>query len=339
MGLKQLKTEHKFLNLTLADILTRFDPSKTKKYTQFLVKQVVERCNRIKREEYLSDGTKFDFIKDIFVTGGTEDVLTLDILSQTIGLDRIKTFHSFCELMEKGLVIEKDITKYDSWEMVSFAEYEALNRERINAAKKDIIKVYEDDTYLVLKPLTHLASIAYGYQTKWCTAMTNESEYFYRYSKNGILIYCINKKDNTRFAFYRRLDREFDENGETIFEVWNAEDKRVDSFQTRIPYEILRIVSMETDTSNQTNVPNYKHFGENELVIMSNKGFNVFEGEGQDEKITELPMMVDGMAPLVQPDYAHPQPIGVGFRVEPTRPLLIPIRGGRPIEIQEDELP
>ena len=40
MGIKKLKKENEILNLTLADMLSSFDTSKTKKYSQFISYQI-----------------------------------------------------------------------------------------------------------------------------------------------------------------------------------------------------------------------------------------------------------------------------------------------------------
>ena len=61
-------------------------------------------------------------------------------------------------------------------------------------AKKDSIKLYEDDNILVVKPLTHKASCYYGSGTKWCTTMSGTPSYFEDYSRRGNLYYIILKK-------------------------------------------------------------------------------------------------------------------------------------------------
>lgn len=61
-------------------------------------------------------------------------------------------------------------------------------------AKKDSIKLYEDDNILVVKPLTHKASCYYGSGTKWCTTMAGSPTYFNEYSRKGNLYYIILKK-------------------------------------------------------------------------------------------------------------------------------------------------
>jgi len=65
----------------------------------------------------------------------------------------------------------------------------------------------ENDSYILLRPLTHKASVKYGAQTKWCTAGKNASTLFNNYIKKGYLVYLISKnvmqnKDYQKVAFY-----------------------------------------------------------------------------------------------------------------------------------------
>ena len=59
---------------------------------------------------------------------------------------------------------------------------------------KQTHKLYEDNEWLVIKPMSYQASLKYGASTKWCTVSNDSSEYYFKYSKRGILIYSINKK-------------------------------------------------------------------------------------------------------------------------------------------------
>lgn len=68
--------------------------------------------------------------------------------------------------------------------------------------KTQIDKIYEDDTYLVLIPRSYEASQLYGYGTRWCTTMKS---YYNSYTKNGILIYMINKKTGRKFGLPIRI--------------------------------------------------------------------------------------------------------------------------------------
>jgi hypothetical protein len=106
----------------------------------------------------------------------------------------------------------------------------------LKKSRKEISVVYEDDEIMMLKPLSFEASLKYGAGTKWCTAMKNEPEYFYRYSKNGILIYLINKKTGRKFGCH---SERFDNNR---VQIYNEIDQVIDSFHMGLPYEKLTIL-------------------------------------------------------------------------------------------------
>lgn len=303
MGIKKLKSEHKFLNMTIADVLAKADPSKTKKYTQFLTRMLENQCNnQLSESKYIkkirNQVSPFD---DLVNPNSVENLITRALLVDCFFNERkMDDFISFCELMDKGLVEENDISKYDSWDMLEEEYFKAKNRDIFNKSKKDILKIYEDERYLVLKPLTYLASVAYGYQTKWCTTMVNDSGYFYNHSK-GILIYVIDKIDNKKVAFHKSIPQPYDfidSSEETIFNVWNAEDKRIDSFQSGLPFGLLKIISMEMDTTIETNIPNYKLFSEEELKAMRNAGYLVEPDLESKEVSDEYPAPI-GLRPRV----------------------------------------
>ena len=168
--------------------------------------------------------------------------------------------------MEKGVISEKDISKYDSWEMLETQLFEAKNRELFKRSKKEIHKIFEDDNYMIFKPLTYASSCSYGYQTKWCTAMVNDPGYFYNHSR-GILIYLIDKKQNKKFAFYKHFPQRYeisDDYEQYVFKTYNQEDKQIDTIQTGLPMNILQIILMECDLKSPTTIPNYKLFSEDE---------------------------------------------------------------------------
>ena len=70
-------------------------------------------------------------------------------------------------------------------------------------ARKEVEKIYDSDTVLIVKPKTHTASCYYGAGTKWCTTMKNNTSYFDNYTKNANLYYIIVKKKNVSDRFYK----------------------------------------------------------------------------------------------------------------------------------------
>lgn len=273
MGIKKLKKENEILNLNLANMLERFDTSKTKKYSQFLVKMLNKQIENWQAEQdsfkpltqsgeiYISPTER------IVPNNSYENMLSrLFFCDFIFSWNKMERFVEFTELMERGLINEKDISKYDSWDMLEENLFEAKNRELFKKAKKEIHKIFEDDNYMIFKPLTYAASCSYGYQTKWCTAMVNDPAYFYNHSR-GILIYLIDKKQNKKFAFYKHFPQRYemsDDHQDYAFKTFNQEDKQIDTIQTGLPMNILQIILMECDLKSPTTVPNYKLFSEDE---------------------------------------------------------------------------
>jgi hypothetical protein len=312
MGIKKLKKENEILNLNLANMLERFDTSKTKKYSQFLVKMLNKRIESWQKEQdecglFRKQETTQNPLERIIPNSSFENMLSRMIFCESIFTwGNMERFVEFTELMEKGVISEKDISKYDSWDMLETQLYEAKNRELFKRSKKEIHKIFEDDNYMIFKPLTYASSCSYGYQTKWCTAMVNDPGYFYNHSR-GILIYLIDKKENKKFAFYKHFPRSYeisDDHEQYVFKTYNQEDKQIDTIQTGLPMNILQIILMECDLKSPTTIPNYKLFSEDEKNEMRKHTGPLLD----DEDLGGEEMYPTEELPLRNPD---------GFRLVP----------------------
>ena len=67
--------------------------------------------------------------------------------------------------------------------------------------------LYEDDNVIMVSPKTHRGSLKYGAGTTWCTASKSNPDTFKRYTKNGCLVYLVDKTESTKrnyqkIAFY-----------------------------------------------------------------------------------------------------------------------------------------
>ncbi len=266
MGLKRLKKENDFLNLSLIEIISSIDPSKTKKYTQFLVKMIKKDMkSRLGTQKYdelnphwEKVSSKFDWEKNQM-----KSIITLQLLKHLFPYDGITNFVTFCEFSEKKMIDDNDISKYSTWEKIQSENYFAQNKEELKKCKKDIKIILDNEDYLILKPLSHLSSVKYGYNTKWCTAALNDPDYFYNHSYDGILIYVIDKITNKKFAFYRKGI--FKNSG---LQVYNSEDERIDSYQTGIPRDVLEILFKETDPIYNKN--NFEYFNDDQKKKIAN---------------------------------------------------------------------
>jgi hypothetical protein len=124
--------------------------------------------------------------------------------------------------MDKNQIENKDVTSYstidDLRSAITLASMKELNKE----LEGQVIKEYEDDKWLVVRPLTFQASSKYGASTRWCTTYQKEKQYFEKYWQYGILVYFINKQTGYKFAGYKSL-----KDGDEL-SFWNAEDQRID---------------------------------------------------------------------------------------------------------------
>jgi hypothetical protein len=57
-----------------------------------------------------------------------------------------------------------------------------------------IIKEYEDEKWVVVRPLTFSASAKYGASTRWCTTYQKEKNYFEKYWRRGIWFTSLTKR-------------------------------------------------------------------------------------------------------------------------------------------------
>ena len=170
-------------------------------------------------------------------------------LLEALGRDNIKNLLKFAEYNERKLIVRNDISTYKNFDelesQVSLAEIKLMDKELQSQAQV----LHDSDEWLVLKPLSFEASLKYGASTKWCTAMKNDPEYFIRYSKRGIVIYCINRSTGDKVAAFKNLNIDYEY--ETSF--WDVKDIRIDSMDTNLPEHILSIIRGEFTNTKLTN--------------------------------------------------------------------------------------
>jgi hypothetical protein len=100
-----------------------------------------------------------------------------------------------------------------------------------------VIKIHEDAEWLLIRPLTFKSSCKYGANTKWCTTTEHNQEYYNKYAKRGVLVYCINKKTGYKVAAFYSLDK-----NEPEFSYWNQKDTRIDSTDSNLPLELIGFI-------------------------------------------------------------------------------------------------
>lgn len=229
---RDLKEQNPEYTIDVIDILAENDPTSSNKYLPFMISQTKEWVS------WAFGEMKNETFKDMF--GVIAD---------------------FEDLSNRNLLENKDIYSYESPEDV--VEAIKLAKEKVTRSevkKRETEVIHEDDRWLVLVPLSHRSSNMYGKSTKWCVAGEDQDfkKYFNDYTKDGILIYVIDKtvkeaetRNNplSKVAFHNR----FNEGNVT---AWDSKDSQLNvsammKFIGSVGSEIMDKVNNELE-SNKT---------------------------------------------------------------------------------------
>jgi hypothetical protein len=228
--LDELKKQYPELNITIFDMMSRLDTSKTYKYLPLMCKIFSKRFDPEElwhKDDYLNHLSEIQ--ANLINKGISTDNLTDkqmfymgSYLCDHFSSETYHTLKEFMEYMDKGLIENKDVTSYKDIDAVRGAVSLALIKEYTKDLEGHVIKEYEDEMWLAVRPLTFSASAKYGASTRWCTTYQREKQYFEKYWRRGILVYFLNKKTGYKFAGYKGLM------GDSEFSFWNSEDTRID---------------------------------------------------------------------------------------------------------------
>jgi hypothetical protein len=244
--IKELKSNTNNI-LNIVDVLELFIPDKKSKYTDMMIR-IMNRTENI--DEYVNEvidvlTNKYDFLdkEDLKRFGNIQLILLYKFVESYFNDEDLTIFRKFCEYNERSLISQNDLSKYNNFneitDQVNLADIKVVSKE----LEREIVKVYESDEWLLIRPLTYLSSRKYGSNTKWCTTSSDSSDYFKKYSERGVLIYCINKITGYKVASFYSLNPSDPE-----FSFWDQKDTRVDSLDTELTDE-LRLVIRETSKS------------------------------------------------------------------------------------------
>lgn len=228
-------------NLNLVDVIELFSVDKKSKYTETLLrlmrntKSLKEHIEEVKT--VIMKNYSFIERKDLDKFNDIQLLLLYRFIDSFFNVSDLISFRKFCEYNERGLIEQNDLTKYKTFEEVisqmSIAEMKAEEKEM----ESQVIKIYDDNEWIMIRPLTHHSSMKYGANTKWCTTQNNNPEYFHKYTKRGVLIYCINKKTGYKVAAFYSLDKNDPE-----FSYWNQKDTRIDSTESELTMELIGFI-------------------------------------------------------------------------------------------------
>jgi hypothetical protein len=228
-------------NLNIVTVLELFSPDGKSKYTELLLRlmkntpNLKEHTKEIKK--VITEKLPFISKESIEQFGDIQLMLIYRFIDGFFNFEDLQKFRKFCEFNERNLIEENDLTKLKSFEQL----ISAMSMAEMKAEEKDlenqVIKILDNDEWLLLRPLTFNASKKYGANTKWCTTTEHNSEYFFKYTKKGVLIYCINKKTGYKVAAFYSLDK-----NESEFSYWNQKDSRIDSTDSELPLDLIGFI-------------------------------------------------------------------------------------------------
>lgn len=248
----ELKKQNPSLNLNFIDVFSElFSKSKYVELLINLIKPKLDDHEKHRNEHY-------EYSRELIEVGFPNEMISKykhvelmiihNFLDSVVGLENINDLIKFVEYNERNLVKKNDITKYHSFDeinsIISLIDLQLFEK----SLEKEVITVFNDENWVMVKPLTIEASIKYGSGTKWCTASKYEPYHFYKYTTQGVLIYIINRHTGEKIGAYKSGPK-FDK--ETSF--WNSKDERLDSMETNLPEFILKIIRDEFANSHISN--------------------------------------------------------------------------------------
>jgi hypothetical protein len=241
--IEQLKKQNPSYTIEIIDIINNlFDKVKYTELSVNLIKSKRQGYSRSSEDIINEMVAEYGQDREILTSKSYEELTNIfRVLGDYFGYHDFNTIKKFIELNERNLIKENDLSKFKSFEdlelQVSLAELKLIDKD----LEKQVIKLYETDEWLVLKPMSFLASRKYGSNTKWCTTQENNPDYYLRYSRRGILIYCMNKVTGEKVAAFKNIDTSYDR--ETSF--WNMIDNRIDSIESGLPVEVMDVIKNE----------------------------------------------------------------------------------------------
>ncbi len=150
-------------------------------------------------------------------------------------IDAITQFHKKQQKLtpewvkEKGFpkrVVDnpKDINSYNIRDLKILSNILKRDDQK-KQSRNDAIVLFENDKWLLLSPKSYEASCKYGAGTKWCIASKDSSSHYTSYTREGKLIFVIDKTEaqNVDAPMYKIAV--YFKNGNIT--IWNAPDKQI----------------------------------------------------------------------------------------------------------------
>lgn len=301
--------------INMVEVLKIFAPEGKSKYVETLLRIMKKTKNLNTYTQEVKESWAREFGIKSETLNSFSDVQLLFMyrfIDNMFNHSDLKSFIKFCEYNERGLIENNDLSRYTNFDEIMTATGLAEIRVLEKDLEKQIIKLYNDDEWVVVKPLTYIASRKYGSSTKWCTTQENNPEYFLRYAGKGILIYALNKKTGLKVAAFKSLN-----SADPELSFWNQIDTRIDSMESTLPTFILEIIRSEFQICYKPNLDflSYEDRKAQEGLIHQEKKIRelaepdaMVEDGPTEERVYEEPVMeMSEAAPMEERVYQEPE--------------------------------
>ena len=238
--IRDLKTDTNN-NFNIVEVIEVFTPNGKSKYVDMLLRIMFNTPNLKEHGdeiiEYITN--QYDFVnkEDLKKFSPIQLLLMYKFVDTYFNSDDLNNYKKFCEYNERNLIDQNDLSKYRSFEDIVTQVNIADIKVEMKELESEVVRVHEDDEWLLVRPTTFLASKKYGSNTKWCTTSENNPEYFLKYAERGVLIYCMNKKTGYKVASFYSLKKSDPE-----FSFWNQKDEKIESMDSELSDSMLRII-------------------------------------------------------------------------------------------------
>lgn len=180
------------------------DPSVTKKYSEWGIKKLIDTN---KDPHYSYQGKSLITIASIIIS----EIVKYHQIVDTISPEKVRTMFDFNQIHdhfsdekteEKIKTRPKDINSFTNLIDLNYFndQYDEYveNIQTEKDIKKEADKIFENDRFLIVRPLSHKSSCYYGASTQWCTTTENDESYFKSSTIRGKLYYIIDKKSQDK---------------------------------------------------------------------------------------------------------------------------------------------
>jgi hypothetical protein len=270
-----------WMKISFLDALEFIDASKTNKFLPMLVKimdtSFKNRFNNFNETKELINELerKLPHLKGDFDKLDVRTIYSFLLQYNQMPNHEMEIVSEFITMYEKHQIPNVDINQLKSVNelesIVNLVGIKNLSKEYSKQIHIDL----DNEKWLVIRPLTYEASLKYGANTKWCTSAKHNPRQYFRYTEDGILVYCINKETGYKLAVHMwKENNKFQD-----LSFWNSVDDRIDSLTSEIDYDVFNLIKeMYGNINTKTNkeiggeywMKSYHNYekNENESMVM-----------------------------------------------------------------------